>query len=83
MSSGALANPTLDLRDINGALLASNDNWLNDADRQSHRRWIESAEIEAIRTPQPSTMTVLLIGDAAGNYAQITLSNRRMTSSDH
>jgi hypothetical protein len=33
--AGALADPTLELHDSNGALLASNDNWQDSPDKQA------------------------------------------------
>ena len=32
----ALANPTLELHDANGALIASNDNWMHDDHRRDY-----------------------------------------------
>ncbi len=73
---GALADPTLELRDINGALLASNDNWRTTQiggiitaikSRRSRRR-----------TPQPTNdaESALIATLAPGNYtAQIRGAN--------
>jgi len=60
--SGALADPTLELRDINGGLVASNDNWRSD----------QEAEIIATTIPPTNDLESAIVRDLApGNYTAI------------
>jgi hypothetical protein len=62
-----LADPTLELRDGNGALLDSNDNWKVRPDGSSQR-----AEIEATSVPPGNDLESALVRTAtAGNYTAI------------
>jgi len=59
---GALANPTLELHDGNGALIASNDNWRSD----------QEAEIIATGIPPVNDMESAIVRNLApGNYTAI------------
>jgi hypothetical protein len=59
---GALADPTLELRDGNGALLASNDNWRSD----------QEAEIIATTIPPSNDLESAIVRNLApGNYTAI------------
>jgi hypothetical protein len=59
---GALADPTLELRDVNGALLASNDNWRSD----------QEAEIIATTIPPSNDLESAIVRNLApGNYTAI------------
>jgi hypothetical protein len=59
---GALADPTLELRDGNGALLASNDNWRSD----------QEAEIIATTIPPTNELESAIVRNLApGNYTAI------------
>jgi Matrixin len=61
--AGALTDPVLELRDSDGALLASNDNWVNSP---------QYAEIVASTVPPPNTMESAIIATCgAGNYTAI------------
>jgi hypothetical protein len=66
--SNALTNPTLELRDGNGALLGSNDNWkLNDQTQQS-----QEAEIRATTIPPSNDFeSAILTTLPPGNYTAI------------
>jgi plastocyanin len=60
--SGALGNPTLELRDTNGALLAFNDNWRSD----------QEAEIIATTIPPSNDLESAIVRNLApGNYTAI------------
>lgn len=60
--AGALADPTLELRDKDGNLLQANDNWKTD----------QEAEIEATSIPPNSELESALVRTlAAGNYTAI------------
>jgi hypothetical protein len=48
---GSLANPTLELRDANGALLAGNDNW----------RSTQEADIIATTIPPPNDLESAIV----------------------
>jgi hypothetical protein len=59
---GALVDPTLELYDINGALIASNDNWRSD----------QEAEIMATGVPPSNDLESAILRDLApGNYTAI------------
>jgi len=62
---GALADPTLELHDANGATLATNDNWkINDQTGQS-----QQAEIEATTIPPSNDLESALVAILGpGNY---------------
>ena len=61
--AGALADPVLELRDGSGALVASNDNWINSP---------QYAEIVASTVPPPNTMESAIIATCGpGNYTAI------------
>jgi plastocyanin len=60
--TGALADPTLELRDGNGALLAANDNWRSD----------QEAEIIATTIPPSNDLESAIVRNLApGNYTAI------------
>jgi hypothetical protein len=66
--SNALANPTLELRDGNGALLGSNDNWkLNDQTQQSQETEIRATTIPPSNDLESAILTTL----SPGNYTAI------------
>jgi hypothetical protein len=68
---GALQDPVLELRDANGALLRSNDNW---------RDAPNAAEIEATTLAPPEDReSVVLMSLAAGNYTSIVRGVNRTT----
>jgi hypothetical protein len=59
---GALADPTLELRDGNGTLLAANDNWRSD----------QEAEIIATTIPPSNELESAIVRNLApGNYTAI------------
>ncbi len=61
---GALENPTLDLRDGNGALIASNDNWRDDP--------LEESEIIATGIPPSNDLESAIVRELTpGNYTAI------------
>jgi hypothetical protein len=61
--AGALADPVLELRDSSGALMASNDNWVNSS---------QYAEIVASTVPPPDTReSAIIVVCGAGNYTAI------------
>jgi hypothetical protein len=65
--AGTLANPTLELRDSSGALLASNDNWKTRPDGTS-----QQSEIEATGLPPVNDLESALVQTlSAGNYTAI------------
>jgi hypothetical protein len=60
--SGALSDPTLELHDGNGTLLAANDNWRSD----------QEAEIMATTIPPPNDLESAIVRNLApGNYTAI------------
>ena len=59
---GALADPTLELHDVNGALIASNDNWRTD----------QEAEIIATGIPPSNDLESAIVRNLTpGNYTAI------------
>jgi hypothetical protein len=59
---GALGDPTLELRDINGALIAANDNWRSD----------QEAEIIATTIPPTNDLESAIVRNLVpGNYTAI------------
>jgi hypothetical protein len=61
--AGALADPVLELHDSSGALMASNDSWVNSS---------QYAEIVASTVPPPDTReSALIVTCGAGNYTAI------------
>ena len=65
--SGALGDPTLELRDLNGTLVDSNDNWKTRPDGSS-----QQAEIEATTIPPPNDLESALVQTLSpGNYTAI------------
>ena len=69
--NGALADPMLDLHDVNGALLASNDNWRSDQEAEIEATTIppnDDLESAILRTLAPGAYTAILRGvsDATG-----------------
>ena len=61
--AGALADPTLELHDSSGALMASNDNWINSS---------QYAEIVASMVPPPNPMESAIIATCGpGNYTAV------------
>ena len=65
--SGALADPTLELRDASGTLLASNDNWKTHSDGSSQQTEIEATGLQ----PANDLESALLQTFPAGNYTAI------------
>jgi hypothetical protein len=62
--SNALADPTLDLRDVNGTTLAFNDNWKDNADQAS--------KISATGIPPKNDLESAIVADLpAGQYTAI------------
>jgi hypothetical protein len=65
--AGALGDPTLELRDGSGTLVASNDNWKTRPDGSSQQE-----EIEATTIPPTNDFESALVQDLpAGNYTAI------------
>jgi hypothetical protein len=73
--SGALANPTLEIHDSNGATIKSNDNWkIDDATGQSQQAAIEattippSKDLESaiVDTFPPGAYTAIVAGKSGG-----------------
>ncbi len=60
--AGALPDPTMDLRDINGVLVASNDNWMDDAN---------SGDIPPNLQPTDDLESALVVTLQAGAYTAI------------
>ncbi len=61
--SGALADPTLELHDSNGALLAVNDNWkINDQTNQSQEAEVRAAALAPTNDLESAIITSLLPG---------------------
>jgi len=73
---GALADPTLELHDVNGAAIATNDNWkVDDQTGQS-----QQAEIEATTIPPTNDLeSALLQTLAPGNYTAIVRGKNNTT----
>jgi hypothetical protein len=66
--TNALANPTLELRDGNGVLLGSNDNWkLNDQTQQSQETEIRATTVPPSNDFESAILTTL----SPGNYTAI------------
>jgi hypothetical protein len=65
--SNALADPTLELHDGNGATIASNDNWETRSDGSSQQTEIEGTAIP----PTNDLESAILITLPAGNYTAI------------
>ncbi|MFZ1221315.1 MAG: kelch repeat-containing protein [Chthoniobacterales bacterium] len=65
--SGALGDPTLELRDASGTLLASNDNWKAHSDGSSQQAEIEATGLQ----PANDLESALLQTFPAGNYTAI------------
>lgn len=65
--SNALADPTIELHDGNGATIANNDNWKTRSDGSS-----QQAEIEATTIPPTNDLeSAILATLPAGNYTAI------------
>jgi hypothetical protein len=69
--SPVLADPTLELRDSNGALLVSNDNWQDDPVSASQLTALglapaDAAESGILVSPLPGAFTAILAGKDAG-----------------
>ena len=69
--NGALADPMLELHDVNGLLLASNDNWRSDQEAEIEATTIppnDDLESAILRTLAPGAYTAILrgVGDATG-----------------
>jgi N-acetylneuraminic acid mutarotase len=65
---GALADPTLELRDANGALLASNDNWRTTQEAEIIATMIppsHNLESAIVRTLPPASYTAIVRGQNA------------------
>ena len=73
---GALADPTLELHDVNGVTIATNDNWkINDQTGQS-----QQAEIEATTVPPTNDLESALVQTLApGNYTAIVRGKNNTT----
>jgi sugar lactone lactonase YvrE len=73
--AGALGDPTLELRDSSGALVAANDNWKTRPDGSS-----QQAEIEATTIPPTNDLESAIIATvAAGNYTAIVRGKNNTT----
>jgi hypothetical protein len=73
--AGALADPTLELYDGNGALLATNDDWKTRSDGGS-----QQAEIEATTIPPPNDLESAIVEPLpAGNYTAIVRGKNNTT----
>ena len=69
--NGAPADPLLELRDINGALIASNDNWRTDQEAEIEATTIppnDDMESAILRSLAPGAYTIILrgVGDTTG-----------------
>ena len=69
--SGALADPTLELHDGNGALLASNDNWRSDQETEIEATTLapnDNLESAILRNLGPGAYTAIVrgVGDSSG-----------------
>ena len=64
--AGKLANPTLELRDVNGNLLEANDDWVNSPNKQaiidSTIPPTNDSESAIVRTLSPASYTAILRG---------------------
>jgi hypothetical protein len=65
--TGALGDPTLELRDASGTLLASNDNWKTHSDGSSQQAEIEATGLQ----PASDLESALLQTFPTGNYTAI------------
>ena len=73
--AGALGDPTLELRDGSGTLVASNDNWKTRPDGSS-----QQAEIEATTIPPTNDLESALVQTLApGNYTAIVRGKNNTT----
>jgi hypothetical protein len=74
--AGALGDPTLELRDGSGTLIATNDNWkINDQTGQS-----QQADIEATTIPPTNDLESALVASLApGNYTAIVRGKNNTT----
>ena len=73
--AGALGDPTLELRDGSGTLVASNDNWKTRPDGSS-----QQAEIEATGIPPTNDLESALVQTLpAGNYTAIVRGKNNTT----
>ncbi len=74
--AGALGDPTLELHDVNGTTIATNDNWkINDQTGQS-----QEADIRATTIPPPNDLESALIATLApGNYTAIVRGKNNTT----
>ncbi len=69
--NGALADPTLELRDVNGVLIASNDNWRSDQEAEIEATGLppnDDLESALLRSLDPGAYTAILrgVGDTTG-----------------
>ena len=64
---GALANPTLELRDVDGNLIDSNDDWKTRADGSSQQADIEATSL----APANDSESALVESLAPGSYTAI------------
>ncbi len=72
--SGALTDPTLELHNGNGALVASNDNWkIDDASGQSQEAAIRATTIPPTNDLESAILATL----APGNYTAIVAGKNR------
>jgi hypothetical protein len=63
-----LADPTLELHDVNGAILATNDNWkINDQTNQSQETEVEATTLAPTNDFESAIVTTL----APGNYTAV------------
>ena len=73
--TGALANPTLELRDANGALRAANDNWQDASNRNEITATglapTDTREAAVLTTSEPGSFTAIVRG--AGNTTGVAL----------
>ncbi|MFN2475943.1 MAG: hypothetical protein ABR526_06340 [Chthoniobacterales bacterium] len=76
---GALADPTLELHDVNGVLIAANDNWRSDQEtelRQSGLAPTNELEAAMVKTLAPGNYTAIVSGhDAASGIALVEIYN--------
>jgi plastocyanin len=62
---GALADPTLEMRDSNGALVASNNNWRTDQESEINATWVaptNNLEAAIVRELTPGNYTAIVRG---------------------
>jgi hypothetical protein len=72
--AGALANPTLELRDGNGTLIDFNDNWRSDHEAEIMATGIpptNDLESAIVRNLTPGNYTVIILG--VGNTTGVAL----------